>query len=223
MAAEQTWKDLSEAGYDAIRLDHAQRSDVLRQISYAAGKRIAQGANQRNAPMDNEPNQVMSTTMVAAYVVDDQATISNLGDSRAYLIRQGTIERISVDHDRKTDALRLGLPFKDAIEVRAGTALTRIVGRVYIDESGMSHHDPFEPEIFSVQLLPGDRLLLCSDGLADFAAGPGTDGPESEKVMMDTLYTWEDPVRAAYELVVLANRTGGYDNISCVVIAAHPA
>jgi serine/threonine protein phosphatase PrpC len=220
-SANEKWNALGEGGEEAFHMDHAQRSDVLRQITYAAGKRIAQEANQRHAPMANEPNQVMSTTMVGAYIVDDEVTMANLGDSRGYLIRHGSIEQITIDHDRKTDAMRLGLPFKDAVEVRAGTALTRIVGRVYLDETGLSHHDPFEPEIFTFRLLPGDRILICSDGLADFAAGAGTDGPLSEAAMLQVLEEYDDPIRAAYELVVLANRAGGYDNISCVVIAAH--
>jgi serine/threonine protein phosphatase PrpC len=164
---------------------------------------------------------VMSATLVSAFVVNGEATVANLGDSRGYLIREGTIERITIDHDRATDALRMGLGFRQSAEIRMGAALTRVVGRVLVDESGSCQPDPFDPEIFRVRLLPGDRLLICSDGVPDFAAGAGASQGEAEKVMLACLLEHDDPARAAFELVVLANRAGGYDNISCVVIAAH--
>ncbi len=221
-AALQRWEALEKAGPAGLALSHPQRIDVLRQIARTAGKRISSEVNTRHAPMANEPNQVMSATLAAGFIVDGEATVANLGDSRAYLVREGTIERISIDHDRATDALRMGLTFKEAAEVRMGAALTRVVGRVIIDEEGSSRPDPFDPEVFRVRLLPGDRLLLCSDGVTDFAAGPGASQAEAEARMLECVLEYEDPARAAYELVVLANRAGGYDNISCVVIAAHP-
>ncbi len=221
-ASYQRWTALEKAGPAALALSHAQRQDVLRQISRSAGKRVAAEVNSHWAPIPNEPNQVMSSTLVAAFVVGGEATIANLGDSRAYLVRKGEIEQISIDHDRTTDGLRMGLSFKEAGEMRMGSALTRVVGRVIIDDEGGCRPDPFEPEVFRLRLLPGDRLVLCSDGVADFAAGPGAPTILAEHAMRDVVEEFEDPVRAAFELVVLANRAGGYDNISCVVIAAHP-
>lgn len=222
LAALARWEALEKAGPAALGLTHPQRVDVLRQIARTAGKRISAEVNARHAPMANEPNQVMSATLAASFIAFGEATVANLGDSRSYLVRDGTIERISIDHDRATDALRMGLSFKEASEVRMGSALTRVVGRVVIDEEGNARPDPFDPEIFRVRLLPGDRLVLCSDGVSDFAAGPGASQAEAEQRMLETVLEYEDPARAAYELVVLANRAGGYDNISCVVIAAHP-
>lgn len=222
LAALARWEALEKAGPAALALSHPQRMDVLRQIARTAGKRISTEVNARHAPMANEPNQVMSATLAASFIAFGEATVANLGDSRSYLVRDGTIERISIDHDRSTDALRMGLAFKEAAEVRMGAALTRVVGRVVIDEDGSSRPDPFEPEMFRVRLLPGDRLVLCSDGVSDFAAGPGASQAEAEQRMLECVLEYEDPARAAYELVVLANRAGGYDNISCVVIAAHP-
>jgi protein phosphatase len=222
-SALQRWAALEKGAPDALELQHPQRVDVLRQVCRAAGKRIASEVNARCAPLANEPNQVMSATMVASYIVRGEATIGNLGDSRAYLVRDNVIEQISIDHDRCTDALRMGLTFKEAQQVQMGSALTRVVGRVIIDEDGSSRSDPFEPETFRLRLMPGDRLVLCSDGVADFAAGAGASTGEADAKILEALLEHEDPARAAYELVVLANRAGGYDNISCVVIAAHPS
>ncbi|HEY1097906.1 MAG TPA: protein phosphatase 2C domain-containing protein, partial [Myxococcota bacterium] len=223
VAALQRWSGLEKAGPQALELEHAQRADILKQIARSAGKRIATEINARYAPIPNEPNQVMSSTMVSAFVVNGEATIGNLGDSRAYLIRDNTIESICIDHDRSTDALRLGLSFRDAAHIQMGTALTRVVGRVIVEDGGSCRPDPFEPELFRLRLLPGDRLLLCSDGVADFAAGAGAPPAEQDAKMLQTVLEFEDPGRAAFELVVLANRVGGYDNISCVVLAVHPA
>jgi protein phosphatase len=223
MSALQRWTGLEKGGPQALELEHAQRSDILKQISRSAGKKIASEINAKYAPIPNEPNQVMSATLVAAFVVNGDATVGNLGDSRAYLVRDGVIEQISIDHDRTTDALRLGLSFREAANVQMGTALTRVVGRVVIDDDGTCRADPFEPELFRLRLLPGDRLVLCSDGVADFVAGPGIPQVDQDEKIKQTVLEFEDPARAAFELVVLANRVGGYDNISCVVIAVHPA
>jgi len=222
VAALQRWSGLEKAGPQALALEHPQRADILKQISRSAGKRIAAEINARYAPIPNEPNQVMSATLVAAFVVNGDATLGNLGDSRAYLIRDKTIEQISIDHDRCTDALRLGLSFRESAHIQMGTALTRVVGRVIIEDGGTCRPDPFEPELFRLRLLPGDRLLLCSDGVADFAAGAGAPPIEQDQRMLQCVLEYEDPARAAFELVVLANRVGGYDNISCVVLAVHP-
>lgn len=223
IAAMQRWNALEKAGPAALQLSHEQRIDILKQIVRTAGKRISAEVNAKHAPVPNEPNQVMSATMVAMFVVDGEATIGNLGDSRAYLIRDRVMEQITIDHDRCTDALRTGLTFKEAQTVQMGSALTRIVGRVMIDDDGSTHPDPFEPEMFRVRLLHGDRVLVCSDGVADYAAGPGAPPVEADHKMRDAVLQWEDPARAAFELVVLANRAGGYDNISCIVVAMHAA
>jgi protein phosphatase len=219
IAALQRWTGLEKAGGAALELNHAQRTDVMKQIARSAGKRISSEVNARYAPLVNEPNQVMSATMVAMFVVHGEASIGNLGDSRAYLIRDRILEQITIDHDRNTDALRMGLGFRDAATVSMGSALTRVVGRVVIDPDGNTRPDPFDPEMFRLRLLPGDRLLLCSDGVADFAAGAGASELETEQKMLETVLEHEDPAYAAFELVVLANRAGGYDNISCVVVA----
>jgi serine/threonine protein phosphatase PrpC len=220
-AALQRWTGLEKAGPQALALDHAQRADILKQISRSAGKRIATEINSNHAPIPNEPNQVMSATLVSAFVVGGDCTIGNLGDSRAYLIRDRSIEQVTIDHDRCTDALRLGLSFREAAHIQMGTALTRVVGRVVVEDGGTCRPDPFEPEIFRLRLLPGDRLLLCSDGVADFAAGAGAPPAEQDQKMLQCVLEYDDPARAAFELVVLANRAGGYDNISCVVLAVH--
>lgn len=221
VSALQRWSGLEKGGQSALELNHAQRVDIMKQIARSAGKRISAEVNAKHAPLANEPNQVMSATMCAMFVVDGEATVGNLGDSRAYLVRDGVIEQITIDHDRCTDALRMGLSFREAAQVQLASALTRVVGRVAIDDDGTSRPDPFEPEVFRLRLLPGDRILIASDGVTDFAAGAGGTCVESDRKMLEVVVQHPDPARAAFELMVLANRAGGFDNISCVVVAVH--
>jgi protein phosphatase len=126
-----------------------------------------------------------ASTLVAAVVRGDRAVIANLGDSRAYLVRAGTSRQLTDDHS-------------------GGIAhgITRFVG----DPRGV------QPDVFVEELLAGDRLLLCSDGLtlhvepaeiAQHAAG-------------------EDSDRAVEDLVALANARGGDDNVTVVLYVADP-
>jgi len=126
-----------------------------------------------------------ASTLVAAAIDRDQAVIANLGDSRAYLVRDGEIRQLTEDHS--------GI-------VR--NAITRFLG----DPRGV------QPDVFVEALRPGDRLLLCSDGLTRHVA------PEEIAGAVAT----RDVQSAANALVDLANARGGEDNITVVVYAAEP-
>lgn len=124
-----------------------------------------------------------ASTLVAAAIRGREACVANIGDSRAYLIRRGTPRQITTDH--------AGVP--------AGS-ITRFLG----DARGV------QPDIFVETLQPGDRLVLCSDGLtrhvsdAEIAARAST----------------SDPARAADDLVGMANARGGLDNVTVVIYPA---
>jgi protein phosphatase len=124
----------------------------------------------------------MATTLVAAAIRGREAAIANLGDSRAYLIRGAEIRQVTADHSG------------DRV-----SSITRYLG----DARGV------QPDIFVETLQPGDRLVLCSDGLTRHA----TDA-EIAAAMRD------DPDRAADALVALAKARGGEDNITVIVFAA---
>ena len=126
-----------------------------------------------------------ASTLVAAVIERDQAVIANLGDSRAYLVREGEIRQLTEDH---------------AGIVR--NAITRFVG----DPRGV------QPDVFVETLRPGDRLLLCSDGLTRHV---------TEEEIAATVRT-RDVQTAANALVDLANARGGEDNITVIIHAAAP-
>ena len=123
-----------------------------------------------------------ATTLVAAAIRGREAAVANLGDSRAYLIRAAAIRQLTTDHSGD-----------------AASSITRFVG----DPRGV------QPDIFVETLQPGDRLVLCSDGLTRHVADA-----EIATAMAD------DPARAADALVALARSRGGEDNITVIVYAA---
>ena len=146
----------------------------------------------------------MGTTLVAIALVnpdgdDEELAWVNVGDSRAYMLRDGTLEQLSRDHSLVEDLLRGGQLSAEEAEVHPQrNILTRALG---IDQ---------EVEVDSGAVIPlqGDRFLLCSDGLFNEVDRP---------TITSTLGSIEDPDAAAEALVRLANEGGGRDNITCVV------
>lgn len=124
-----------------------------------------------------------ASTLVAAAIAGSAAVIGNLGDSRAYLLREGQIRLVTADHAGEFQS-----------------SITRFVG----DPRGV------QPDVFVEALHPGDRLVLCSDGLTRHV-------PDDE---IATIARRGDLERAATALVDLAKSRGGEDNITVVLYAA---
>jgi protein phosphatase len=127
-------------------------------------------------------HQGAASTLVAAAIADGSAVIGNLGDSRAYLLRDGDIRLVTADHSGEYQS-----------------SITRFVG----DPRGV------QPDVFLEALRPGDRLLLCSDGLTRHV-------PDGE--IASTVRS-ADLDRAATALIDLAKSRGGEDNITVVLYA----
>jgi protein phosphatase len=144
----------------------------------------------------------MGTTLTAARVDGTSATIAHVGDSRAYLLREGLLRQLTTDHTLVERMIRSGEITEAEADVHPHkNVLTRALGtdeNVEVDED-------------AVALIDGDRLLLCSDGLT---------GMVTEDQIQAILETTENPQQAADRLVKAANRAGGIDNISVVVIDA---
>jgi len=144
----------------------------------------------------------MGTTLTAARVDGASATIAHVGDSRAYLLREGLLRQLTTDHTLVERMIRSGEITEAEADVHPHkNVLTRALGtdeHVEVDED-------------AVELIDGDRLLLCSDGLT---------GMVTEDQIQAILETTESPQQAADRLVKAANRAGGIDNISVVVIDA---
>ena len=141
----------------------------------------------------------MGTTMTLAIFSPGAVEIGHIGDSRAYLYREGALAQLTRDHSLMADMIASGeLTPEQAAVHPFRSVITRALGmesRVVIDRVARD-------------LLPGDRLLLCSDGLTTML-------PDAE---IGALLSRGDPAAAAAALVAEANRAGGADNISVVVV-----
>jgi len=142
----------------------------------------------------------MGTTVVAAAVAGQELMVVNVGDSRAYLVRAGKIRQISKDHSRAVELQRQ--PPKG--ENRPVDAL----GRHVLTRSLSASRDSVEPDVFMDKFRGGDGLILCSDGLW---------GCVPDASMLHVVNQLR-PVAAANKLVQMANRAGGPDNISVIVV-----
>jgi protein phosphatase len=143
----------------------------------------------------------MGTTLTAVVVFDDGSfRLGHIGDSRCYVLREGELQQVSHDHtwvQREVDEGRL--TDVGARRHRLSHVLTRALGADSLDQ----------PEVSGGTLLPGDLLLLCSDGLT----GMLTDRMLRRILMRDGVLA--DRVA---ELVVSANERGGRDNITAVLV-----
>lgn len=141
----------------------------------------------------------MGTTIVAAVVRGSELTVAHVGDSRAYLARHGNIEALTQDHTWVAERLRdATLTLEQARNHDQRHVLTRSLGRDLDVAVDVRH----------VALRPGDQVLLCSDGLWEMV------DPGEIEAMLQGL----PPREAVRQLVDLANRRGGPDNVTAVVV-----
>lgn len=167
---------------------------------------IAELSSCLRSKTENQPGlDGMGATVVAALIRQSQALIGHLGDSRAYLWRQGTLQQLTKDHSLVQLLLDCGeISSEEAVSHPSRGHLTRYVGMA----------EPVLPEIRFVQLQPGDRLLLCSDGLTNMLK-------DDELV---TILNQEGSLQeACQELIDSANAAEGRDNITALIVMNYPA
>jgi protein phosphatase len=142
----------------------------------------------------------MGTTLTAALVEGDRVRVAHVGDSRAYLLRDGNLRLLTEDHTLVHRMVTEGEISQEEAETHPQrSVLTRALGVetvVDVDDD-------------TVQVRPGDRLLLCTDGLTSMV---------SEQAIEEVLRAVPDPQEAAQRLVQMANEGGGTDNTTVVVL-----
>lgn len=168
-----------------------------------------------NYSNENQSLMGMGTTCVCAWVIGNQLYAASLGDSRLYLQRGGKLACLTTDHTWVREAIAKGslLP-EQAKDHPNAHIIRRFLGskntsnpdvRLFlnIDES-----DDQAESNQGLRLLPGDRLLLCSDGLTDLVV---------DREILDTLRTQKFESGPA-QLIDLANQRGGHDNITIIAM-----
>jgi protein phosphatase len=142
----------------------------------------------------------MGTTLTAVYVGEREVSIAHVGDSRAYRLRDGELERLTEDHSLVDELLRQGrLTPEEAVEHPQRSVITRALGP----------EDKVEVDTRSYAARDGDVYLICSDGLTTMLA---------EQQMAEALRTHATLREAGEALIAAANEAGGRDNITVVLL-----
>ena len=169
----------------------------------SAGQRLTtavSAANQSVYEQRRAAGTDMGTTLVMALVVGDVATVANVGDSRAYLLNDTEITQITTDHSLVERLVATGqiTPQEAAIHPQRN-----IIYRVLGDRPEV------EADLFERRLVPGEALLLCSDGLS---------GMVPDRQLWQIWRTSTSPQEACDRLVETANSAGGEDNVTVVIV-----
>ena len=142
----------------------------------------------------------MASTLVLCALRFDSAVVSHVGDSRCYLVRNGNLTSLTHDHTMVDEQVRLGLISKSEAATGANRhILTRSLGSELFVAA----------DTITVNIMPGDLLLLCSDGLHGYV-------PDAE--IQQIVASAPNLDQAAATLVAAANAAGGYDNVSVQLI-----
>jgi len=141
----------------------------------------------------------MGTTCISLLVKNGQALVGHVGDSRAYLVREGDVYQLSDDHSLVNEQVRAGLlSEEEARHSRLKNIITRSVG----------FEEDVLVDVMGVETRPGDKFLLCSDGLSNLV-----DNNEIRDTLLQTALE-----EVPQKLIALANSRGGDDNITVVAV-----
>lgn len=192
-------------GHRAGEVASAAALDALR-IAFGAGSTIDEAVATANdivyeQSIADQTLRGMGTTLTAgALGVDGTLLLGHVGDSRAYLLRDGAFERVTTDHSLVEELIAAGeITAEEAETDPRRSMITRAIGLepgVVVDRE-------------TIALRVGDRIVLCSDGLTDMLREPR---------IAEILRDESDPDAAAQQLVDAANEAGGVDNITVVVV-----
>jgi PPM family protein phosphatase len=170
--------------------------DMLAELNAAVG---AANLRLQQMIMANPAVEGMGTTLTAVLWSDGHAAVCHIGDSRGYLLRQGELYQITHDHTLVQSLVDEGRITEDDVSThpQRSLLLRALDGRTIA-----------EPDLSVHEAQAGDRYLLCSDGLSSVV---------SDETLRDTLANTPDPEACTRQLIDLAIRGGGPDNITCIV------
>jgi protein phosphatase len=144
----------------------------------------------------------MGTTMVVLVAEERRVTVFNIGDSRCYRLRDRRLEQVTLDHSLVEEQMRLGrMTLAEAQRSPLRNVITRALGT----------QKEVTPDIFELEADPGDLFLICSDGLTR----------ELDDPLIESLLSIDLPLdELCGRLVGAANKAGGHDNITTLLVRA---
>jgi len=203
MGGHQAGEVASRAAVEAA-IAHYQ-ADTAHDVGTSLIRAFRAANQQLYAQAEGDPEKGgMGTTLVAAVLLGQKVYVANVGDSRAYLINNRGITQITEDHSWVEEQVRAGLLNEEQARRHPQRNLvTRALGS----------KPAVEVDLFEGEIVAGDTLLLCSDGLT---------GRVTDQEIADIVRE-HPPSEAARRLVALANERGGNDNITVLIINAEEA
>ena len=188
-AREQLPKEQRDVSHHALRLRKAVES---------ANISVFRLSQQHEALRD------MGTTVVGCSVVGSRLYVANVGDSRLYRLRAGKLEQLTEDHSLVNEYLKMNMLRPEDVETFPyKNVIVRAVGL----------HERVGVDVTHATLRPGDRILLCSDGLSDLLR---------DREIESTLNAATSLEEAADELIAFAKDRGGHDNITVLMLYCAP-
>ena len=173
----------------------SEDANILRRAILEGNRRILSSA------LKNGELRGMGTTIVAVKIGGDSLAVGFVGDSRAYLVRNGKIDQITMDHSWVNEQIKIGLMKKSEAD---GHPLRNVITRA------LGINDEVKVDVTDHDLFPDDILLLCSDGL-------NTQLSDSE--MLEPIIAHKNDLHSACrELIKKSNSNGGEDNITVILI-----
>lgn len=172
----------------------------------AAQKWIATEITAENQSIIDKSNQFadlngMGTTLVAALYFTEEVVIANIGDSRAYLMRDGELRQLTEDHSLVNELVKRG-------EISRQAARHHPQKNVIIRSLGISDDARFDLNTYPLVL--GDQLLMCTDGLTNMV---------DDQQIQAVLTSERTPKEKCDQLIDMANAAGGLDNITVLLLA----
>jgi len=177
----------------ATRPNREKAKASLREGILAACERVFQDGN------SNPEHKGMGTTLVSLLTIDDRVILGHIGDSRIYLMREGKIHQLTQDHSLVNELVQKGIMTKEAaMKHPQANVITKAIGIAPV----------VEPDILEFEIMPGDRFLLCSDGLSKHVT--------DEKIL--SIAHQSKLAEVNNLLIQSALSAGGTDNITAILL-----
>ena len=179
--------------------ESANKLDILNLMTLAVNRA---SSAVHSESLQNENCRGMGTTLVAILVAGTEAFILNVGDSRAYFLRDESLEQLTTDHTVYNELVSNGQMAQSHAEALGlSNSITRAVGT-------FQHA---KPETLVVDLMDNDRFLLCSDGLSHYF--------EEDAELLGEILATPSLEHSVQTLINSANEAGGGDNITAIAIS----